>query len=540
MSYTSLKFFILVAVTALAYFLFPNKKYKWTVLLAASYVFYLFAGYKYIAFILFTTVCTYLSGLWLERISAQTKEYIAQNKDSLSREDKKKLKETAKKKKRGVLALTLTVNFGILAFLKYYNFFSASVNAVLGLFPSGGNLPMLRLILPLGISFYTFQSMGYLVDVYRDTVKAERNPFRFALFVSFFPQIVQGPIGIYSDLAHQLYEPHSFDFTRMKHAGLLFLWGMFKKLVIADRAIIAINAVTDNYGAYNGTTLTFTILLYSLQLYADFSGGIDISRGVAKLFGIDLMENFRRPYFAKDISEYWRRWHISLGNWFKNYLFYPMAMSKLFNNMSKGIKKSKFGSTKAGAHVAKVLPTSIVSFFVFFMVGVWHGANWKYLAFGVYNGLIIMLSVLLKPVFEWTLAKLRIRPECKPYALFRMVRTFLLVLVGYVFDVAPTFSDAMMTFRRFFTDQNYTRSHAEISQLGLDIPDYILLLLCTLTILIVSIWQERHPDTTVSIALDKRRYGARFACFFFLIMSVIIFGIYGSGYNPADFVYMQF
>ncbi len=540
MSYTSFKFFILVAATALVYFLFPKKKYQWTVLLAASYVFYLFAGYKYIAFILFTTVCTFLSGLWSERVTVRTKEFIAGHKDSLSRDEKKKLKEKAKLKKRWILAMTLVVNFGILAFLKYYNFFSGSINGILRLFPSARELPLLRLVLPLGISFYTFQSMGYLVDVYRETVKAERNPFKFALFVSFFPQIVQGPIGIYSDLAHQLYEPHRFDFTRMKHAALLVLWGMFKKLVIADRAIIAINAVTDNYASFNGTTLTFTVILYSLQLYADFSGGIDISRGVSKFFGIELMENFRRPYFAKDISEYWRRWHISLGNWFKNYLFYPMAMSKQFNAMSKGIKKSKFGATKAGTHIAKVLPTSIASFFVFLMVGVWHGANWKYIAFGVYNGLIIMLSVLMKPVFDWTLSKLRINPESKPYALFRMVRTYLLVLVGYVFDVAPTFSDAMMTFRRFFTNQGYRRSHAEISQLGLDIPDYVLLLICTVVIFIVSVWQERHTDTTVSLALDRRRYGARFACFFFLIMTVILFGIYGSGYNPTDFVYMQF
>ncbi len=538
MSYTSIKFFVLVAVTALAYFLFPKKKYQWTVLLAASYVFYLFAGYKYIAFILFTTVCTFLSALWTEKVTVRTKEYLAKNKDSLSRDEKKAVKEKAKHKKRGILALTLALNFGILLFLKYYNFFSGSVNSLLG--NSGASLPLLRLVLPLGISFYTFQSMGYLVDVYRETVKAERNPFKFALFVSFFPQIVQGPIGIYSDLAHQLYEPHSFDFTRMKHAALLFLWGMFKKLVIADRAIVAINAVTDNYASFNGTTLAFTIILYSLQLYADFSGGIDISRGVSRLFGIELMENFRRPYFAKDLSEYWRRWHISLGNWFKNYFFYPMAMSKQFAGMSKAIKKSRFGSTKAGAHIAKVLPTSIASFLVFFMVGVWHGANWKYIAFGVYNGLIIMLSVLLKPVFEWTLGKLRIRPENKLFLLFRMLRTYLLVLIGYVFDVAPTYGDAMLTFRRFFTDQSYTRSHAEISQLGIDIPNYFVLLACTLVVFFVSLWQEKHPQITVSEALDRRRFPARFFCFFFLIMGIIIFGIYGSGYNPADFVYMQF
>lgn len=540
MSYTSLNFLIFVIATILVYFLFPWKKFRWTVLLVASYIFYLFAGYKYVAFILFTTLCTYFVAIGLEKIAINSKKYITEHKAELSREEKKKLKEKAKKRKKGLLALALIVNFGILAFLKYFNFFSGSINSFLGSFGVQLSPLTLNLILPLGISFYTFQSMGYLVDVFRDTVKPQKNPFKLALFVSFFPQIVQGPIGIYSDLAKQLYEPHDFSFERFKHGCELILWGLIKKMIIADRALIAIELITDSYYSYNGTTLTFTVILYSLQLYADFSGGIDISRGVAEIFGITMMENFRRPYFSKDISEYWRRWHISLGNWFKNYLFYPLAMSNLFLNTSKNIKKSKFGSTKAGAHIAKVLPTSIASFIVFFMVGVWHGASLKYVAFGIYNGGIIMLAVLLKPVFEWMIAKLHIKAQSAPYTLFRILRTYVLVLVGYVFDVAPSFRASLHTFKSILLNQNFSESYHEIIDTGFYKKEFLLLLLGAVLIFIVSVVQEKHSDTTIRNMLDKKPFIFRFAPIFIGFMALVVFGIYGSGFDPADFVYMQF
>ncbi len=512
----------------LVYFLFPKKikEYKWTVLLLASYVFYLFAGVQYVGFILFTTTSTFLAGLWMDKMARSSKEYLKEHKDALSRDEKKKYKERAKRNKKLVLALTLVLNFGVLAFLKY---------AKVLFFGGVGDL-----LVVLGISFYTFQSMGYLIDVYRDTVPAQRNYFKFALFVSFFPQIVQGPIGIYSHLAEQLYQPHDFDYDRFRDGFLLILWGLFKKMAIADHANIAISAVTEHYQAYGGTTLLFTVVLYAFQLYMDFSGGIDISRGVAQIFGINMMENFRRPYFSKDISEYWRRWHISLGNWFKNYLFYPLAMSNAFLSVSKGIKKSKFGSSAVGAHIAKVLPTSFASFIVFFMVGVWHGANWKYVAFGVYNGGIIMLAVLLKPVFESVLRKLHINPACAPYTVFRIVRTFILVLVGYVFDVAPSFEESMLTFRLIFTDQNLKVGYGEISELGLNKTALIFLAASAIFIFIVSVIQERNDKTTIRAMLNKKPAIVRWGVVYIGIMAVLIFGVYGSGFNAADFVYAQF
>lgn len=539
MSYTTIEFFLFVGITLLAYFIFPAKKYKWTVLLVASYVFYLFAGYKYAFFIVFTTLSTYGVALWIDKIIKKSKEVIKEKKKEWSREEKKAYKNKIKIKKRLVMSLVLVINFGILAFLKYYNFFAGSLNDLLG-FTDNGGLPIFSLVLPLGISFYTFQSMGYIVDVYREKVSAERNVAKFALFVSFFPQIIQGPISFYDQLAHQLYEPHKFDFTRFKYGLELILWGYFKKLVIADRAVIAINTVTADYTQYNGTTILFIVLLYALQLYADFSAGIDISRGIAQILGIDMVENFKRPYFSKNINEYWRRWHITLGAWMKNYLFYPVAMSNLFITASKKMKGTKFGKTSAGAHIAKVLPTSVASLIVFLMVGIWHGANWKYVGFGLWNGLIIMISILLEPVFKATLKKLHINGESFGYGIFQMVRTFVVVLVGYVFDIAPDFSGAIDMMRMSLFDQHIMEGYREIFTLGVSKIEYLLLALCTVLIFVVSVIQERHSNECMRDILDRRSAVVRIGLITLCIVAILVFGIYGPGYNPAEFVYMQF
>ncbi|WP_316611898.1 MBOAT family O-acyltransferase [Ruminococcus sp.] len=541
MTYTSLNFIFFVLATALVYFVLPFKKYRWTVLLAASIFFYCTWSYQLGAFMLFTTLSTYLIALWLNRVSVKSKAVLKEHKSEWSRDDKKKYKNKTKVRMRLVMTLALLLNFGILAFLKYYNFFAGSLNDILGAFSLDFSAPSLKLILPLGISFYTFQSMGYIVDVYREKTAPQKNPLKLLLFVSFFPQIIQGPISIYDQLAVQLFEGHDFDFTRFKHGCELIMWGFFKKLVIADRAVIAITAVTADYNKFGGTTLTFTVLLYALQLYADFSGGIDISRGVAQIFGVDMIDNFKRPYFSRSINEYWRRWHISLGAWLKNYLFYPVAMSNAFITASKKMKGTRFGKTAAGAHISKVLPTSVASLIVFLVVGIWHGASWKYVAFGAWNGMIIMVSILLEPLFISAKDKLHIKDTNIPFMLFQMFRTFLIVLVGYVFDVAPSFSQAMRTFWLFFTNQNFKLGYSQISDLGLGKKDYLVVLIGGLIIFIASIIQERAKNgMDIRHMLDQKPFILRFALLFVALISIVVFGIYGSGYSAADFVYAQF
>jgi len=539
-SYTTIRFLVFVAVVLVAYFAFPVKKYQWTILLIASYWFYLLTGYRYAAYILFTTGTTYLSALWMDIIAKRAKQVLEENKKIWDRDQKKAFKAQAKQRKRFIATLTLFANLGILGFLKYFNFLSGSLNGILGNLGISFSVPTLQLLLPLGISFYTFQSMGYVIDVYREKVEAERNFFKIALFVSYFPQIIQGPIGLYDHLARQLFKSHRFDFNRFKHGCMLMLWGYFKKMVIADRVVIPIMAVMESYGSFGGTALLFTVLLYALQLYADFSGGIDITRGVAQTMGIDMAENFRRPYFSRTINEYWRRWHMSLGAWMREYVFYPLAVSKTFLNASKKMKKSRFGSTVFGAHVSKVLATSFASLIVFFLVGIWHGANWKYVGFGLWNGGVIMLSTLLEPVFETWTSKLKIHTENFFFRIFQMVRTFLIVLIGYVFDIAPDFQTSMITFKKILLEQNWSLGLTQYAELGLDVWDYGLLAVCTCILFVTSLIQERNDGITIREILDQKHFLLRFAVIVAGIMMILVFGIYGPEFAAAEFVYMQF
>lgn len=308
MALISMKFLLFVLAAAGIYYLIPGK-YQWIWLLIVSYVYYLSHGWGIGLFLLCSTLTSFGAGVLLDKI-----------------EDKKK--------RKGILVLTLIVNFGILGILKYTNFLILNVNHV-----TGGSLSFINLVLPIGISFYTFQSMGYLLDVYWKRYEPERNPFRFALFVSFFPQILQGPIGRYSRLGQQFAEIHIWDWSRMERAIQLILWGFFKKMVLADTAAPFVNAMFDQYEQYQGVAV-FAVLAYSIQLYGDFSGGMDVVMGVAQFFGISLDENFRRPFFARSITDFWHRWHITLGTWMKDYVFYPVSLSPWMGRLSRFLKKT--------------------------------------------------------------------------------------------------------------------------------------------------------------------------------------------------------
>ena len=523
MAYTTITFLIFALITILMYFAFSKKEYQWVVLLVASYVFYLWANWRFAYYLLITTVTIYLAGLFMDKIGNEGKAEVAAHKKEWDRIQKKQYKEIIKKKRRRILVGTLVLNFGILVFLKYCNFFS------------------FNLILPLGISFYTFQSTGYVIDVYREKIGAERNLAKFALFVSFFPQIIQGPISFYDQLASQLYANHKFDYKNLKYGLELIVWGYFKKMIIADRAVVLINTVTADYKAYNGTVILLTVLTYALQLYADFSGGIDISRGLAEILGIHMVDNFKRPYFSISINDYWRRWHITLGAWMKNYVFYSLAMSKTFLQMSKNMK-AKIGNTKAGAHVAKVFPTCLASLITFLIVGIWHGSNWKYVAFGIWNGGVIMISILLQPVFDKVLEKLKINAKGQAWHIFRIFRTFLIVLIGYMFDIGKDFASAMYMIVRCITDFSidFNQIYTQMKICGLDSKDYILLMISTIFIFFVSLKQEKNPDKTMRQMLETDYQKKQWIILMLGLLAIAIFGVYGPGYNASDFVYMQF
>ena len=537
MTFTSLLFALFAGITIIIYFLFPLKKYQWTVLLFASYFFYVYNSYKYTVFILFTTLTIYYAAVCIDKVSAETKQKVKSMKGVWSSEEKKAYKQGAEKSKKRILAAALLTNFGILFVIKYLNFLAGGLMHLLG--HSSGDAKIISLLLPLGISFYTFQATGYLIDVFRGTVRAEKNLFRFALFVSFFPQIIQGPISAFDQLGSQLYEEHRPEWHRFKSGGELILWGLFKKLVIADRLFAAINTVAGDYASYQGGMILFAALMYALQLYADFSGGIDVARGVARVIGIDLENNFRQPFFSRSIIEYWRRWHITLGAWMKKYVFYSLAVSNLFLNISKRLAGTAFGKTAAGKHISRTLPTAFASLIVFLLIGIWHGANSRYIGFGLWNGLVIMFSTLMAPAYEKALNALHIKAEAWGWKLFQMLRTFVVVLIGYYFDIAPDLRGAFDMMWRSVADFHMVTT-SQIHDLDLRMSDMAVVVYGALVILYFSIRLERSGLETPGDLLDRRPAWLQWVILLIGALSVIMLGMYGSGSEGVDFVYMGF
>ena len=390
MSITSGSFLLFALALTVLYFLVP-KHGQWMLLLLASAVFYCAAGLQYGAYILFTALSTYCGARWIGRLAAQQQAYLKANKEQLSREEKKAYKAGNKARRKAVMIAALLLNFGLLAVFKYGDFVLTQLNRAAALLGSGPVHGPLGLIAPLGISFYTFQSMGYLVDVYWEKCAPEKNIARMLLFVSFFPQIIQGPISNFSQLAPQLYAPHSFSAARLGSGLQRMLWGFFKKLVIADTLAPYVQAVFANYTEYSGVAVLVGAFLYSAQIYADFSGYMDIVCGLCEIWGIQLAENFQRPYFSKSIAEYWRRWHITLGEWFKTYLYYPVAVSHFARNAGKRWQK------RFGGSVGKTIPATVALLIVWLTTGLWHGASWAYIAWGGVNGAFIIFSLWMEP-----------------------------------------------------------------------------------------------------------------------------------------------
>lgn len=531
MSLISGQFLIFVCVALLVYYLVP-KKQRWIVLLVASYAYYLIICNKYIVYMLVTTMTTYLGARGMDALLAHGKGILAQHKTEWSREDKKLFKKKNLAKRRAVMLVVLLLNFGILGFLKYFDFAFTSIASLFGWTPGALEFSF---VLPLGISFYTFQSMGYLIDVYGEKFPAEKNPAKFALFVSYFPQIIQGPIAFYDQLAVQLYEGHELRWNNIKNGLLLILWGVFKKVLIADRAVKAIDFIIANQQDLTGTYYAFAAILYALQLYADFSGGIDIVRGVGQMFGITMAENFKRPYFSRSLTEYWHRWHMTLGNWVRNYVFYPLSISKQFLTAGKWLKQ------KGWKHLGKVLPTAIASLITFLIIGIWHGANSKYIAFGLWNGLVILIAELIRPGTIKIGDALHINRESWWFKGITIVWTFILVLVGYYFDIAHSFKNAMFMMWNSIVDFHARELvHLElIKDCGLVRKDYLVLILGTLVVFVCSLIQERSNKQMRDI-LARRSIVLRWAVIFIGIFMILIFGYYGPGVDPAEFVYMQF
>ncbi len=532
MAIVSLPFFILVAATVLCYYMVP-KGLRWIVLLLASCLFYWFNSGILLLVLLLTSLLTFLIGLWIQKINDSYQRNLTQN-PNLNREEKKKLKDDTKKQSKTVLLLGILPVLGALLVLKYSNFFVDNLNHFFTLFHREEALPRLNLLLPLGISFYTLQAIAYMTDIYRGKLNADKNPIKFFLFMSFFPQIIQGPIPRHSRLAGQLYEGHDFDYKELTFGVQLMLWGIMKKIVLADRLAIPVNRLFDNYLEYSGPILFLASLLYGLQVYADFSGGMDIARGIAQMLGIDLEINFSQPYFASSIEDFWRRWHMTMGSWMKDYVFYPLSLSKFFTNLGRKSRKI------FGTFIGKRLPSFLAMFIVYFLVGFWHGPNWKYVVFGLWNGFFIMFGILLENVYKKSRAKLEIDEGSISWRIFRMVRTLVVVTFGRYFSRADDLSTAVMMLKRTFQkwwDLSFL-TEGKLLTLGLNNANWYLLLMMILLLFFVDHFHERGISFRETLSHQSLIF--RWGIYIAAVLFLLIFGLYGPAYDAAAFIYGQF
>lgn len=463
MAIVSLWFVLFCCGTLCGYFLMPRPVKPW-VLLAFSLGFYGFFGFLPFLYIGLSALSIYLGGLIIEK--SKTK-----------------------------LPLYLCVGFNLLLLVSV-------------------KIPSVSLVVPLGISFYTLQAISYLVDVSRGTISAERNPARLALYLMFFPTIMQGPISRYGQLAPQLWAPHRFDYDALKSGLMLMLWGFFKKMVIADRAAMLANGVFAADSTAEGFVVLLGVLAYSLQIYADFSGCVDISRGIAEAMGIDLIRNFNHPYLATSVKDFWHRWHISLSSWLKDYVYIPL------------------GGNRKGAF-RKYLNILIV----FAVSGLWHGTGINFFIWGLLHGLYQVADGLTAKLRAKIVAVAKVDQTVLSFRLAQRLWTFALVAFAWIFFRAPTFSDACSLLRRLLSFNPWVLTDGSYLTFGLDAKDFDVLVLSTTALFVVSLMQERF---SVRAALSRQALWFRWTIYLLGIFGTLIFGVYGPGCNAAQFIYMQF
>ncbi len=520
MSLISIPFMFLVLFTCLIYYIVP-KAFRWCILLVANIIFYFAASHSLIIFLIASIISIYVGGLFLQ----QQTDYQKSKIKTLEKEEKKEFKNKIKKRKKWIVFFTLCVNVGILLYLKYYGFFVGNINELCKVLHIDFLIPMKKFILPLGISYYTLMAISYIVDVYRGKYKACKNLGKVALYLSFFPQMTEGPISRFDQLSDQLYDGNRFELKNIKTGLYLILWGLFKKLVIADRAALYVNTVFGT--SSGGLTAFLAIVLYTFQIYAEFSGAMDLVRGTGYLFGVYMEPNFTQPFFSKTIAEFWRRWHRTLGTWLKDYVFYSVSLSSMNMNLNRSVKKHIKG------YFGKFILSAFPLFFVWFFNGFWHGASWKYIVYGLYYYFIMMLGLLLQPYFNKLKEQCHIHNESKVYTIFCVLRTTLVVLGGMLIFRSHSLTDAWSMLIRVFTVHDF-----DILLHGLTSFDFLILILGFIMMFIVSILKEQKKD--LYSILDEKSLCIRYIVILVILFMIIVLGIYGEGYNASDFIYGEF
>lgn len=494
MLFNSFDFLVFFPIVVLLFYVIPKKtRYIW--LLICSYYFYMCWNAKYAILIAASTLITWVAGL-----------LISKYKDI--------------RVKKGIVATSLICNLSILFVFKYLDFAIININRIL----SYANIELINnpfdIVLPVGISFYTFQALGYTIDVYRGKVEAEKNPLRYALFVSFFPQLVAGPIERSGNLLKQLKKIDSekmWNYNNAVEGVILILWGLFLKMVIADRISIFVNEVFLNIYAYGTIELVLGVIAFSIQIYCDFSGYSTIAIGAAKVLGFELTENFNVPYFSTGIKEFWRRWHISLSTWFKDYLYIPLG----------GNRCSKI------RNYFNLMVTFLVS-------GLWHGAAWTFVVWGGLHGLYQILEDFLKPVGEKLTKVLKVNTQVFSYKLGQILITFGLTSFAWIFFRAESIDQAFYYINRMFTKWNpWVIFDQSLYTLGLDVVEMNVLIIAVVCLVLVDIMKYKK-DISISQFLMKQNLWFRWAVMLFLILAVLVYGKYGVDFDSSKFIYFDF
>lgn len=533
MVYYKLVFVIFfLPLTIIAYQIFP-KRFRWVMLLLASVGYYFTFSVINFIFPIAAAVATYGIGLALGRLSKNKKDKLSELKGTENKEIKAKVRAKYQRLSRIVLTLGILALLACLLHLKYYSFFAENINKLFGGTAESGIMPQLSLVLPLGISFYTMQAISYMVDVYWEKIPAERNPFKLLLFLCFFPTIIEGPIALYKDIREDLFAGHSILPQNIIRGYTRFAWGVMKKLVISDRLAPAVTVLFDVSRGTKGAEVVAAAVIYTIMEYMDFSACMDMVIGCAIIFGIKLPENFRQPFLARNASEFWRRWHITLGVWFKTYIFYPVSMSGLAK------KWGKFAKGRVNKHMTRMVASAMALLPVWVCNGLWHGPKWTYIVYGLFYFVVIVLELLLEPVGDKILELIHTSKENKVVNVIRIIKTWIIIFLGELIFKADNLTEGIRMLRSIgdgFTPAILWNGTA--LNWRLDVYDWLVVLVMLIVVLVVNIIREKGIDVTE--ALIKKPMIIRWALVLSLILVIAIFGLYGPGFEEVDLVYAGF
>lgn len=526
--HTSVYLVLFLPLSLLAYQITPQKK-RWITLLTCNYLFFWLISGKLVLYLIGTTLFVHYIGVWLTWTRVQCKQTVS----GMTKAESTEIRKKYKKREKIILVAGITGLLSILIYLKYYNFFVTNINHFLSVTGSDFSLKSETFLIPIGISFYTLQAIGYMTDVYWKKEEVYHHPGKIALFLSFFPQIMEGPISLYGQTAENLWSGNSLKSENLADGIIRIFWGLFKKIIIADRLYLLVQEIFGHSENYYGIMVVIGAIAYTVQLYMEFSGCMDIILGSGKMFGITLPENFRQPFFSKNAAEFWRRWHITLGVWFKTYVFYPVSVSAIVK------KWNKFGRKHLNKYITKLGVSAMALFPVWLCNGLWHGARWSYIFYGMYYFVILLAGEAVAPVREGILKKFNLNEKALYWRVPQILKTWVIIFTGEMFFRANGLRAGLHMFGSIFHGFELHRLwDGSLLRLGLSVPDLGITVVGILVVTVYDILKEREMLNWSK--LQQMKVPSRWLLYYVLIFAVILFGAYGTGYQQVDLIYAGF